>query len=70
MYLEAKVPFGIVRRGVCGWRIRRGSAWTVGGNGPQHEVCEFEPSPGGAPVGSDGPRLWSHDSGRTPFGDD
>ena len=32
VYLEAKVPFGIVRCGRCGWRIRKGSAWTVGGN--------------------------------------
>ena len=33
-YLEAKVPLGIVRCGVCGWLIRQGSAWRVGDNRP------------------------------------
>ena len=28
-YLEAKVPYGIVRCGRCGWRIRKGSGWRV-----------------------------------------
>ena len=67
--LEEKVPFGIVRCGRCGWRIRKGSAWTVGGNGPEHELCEHEPCAGGPPGGLVGPRLWSQDWG-APFDDD
>jgi hypothetical protein len=68
-YLEPKVPYGIVRCGVCGWLIRKGSAWTVGGNGPQHEVCEFDPCSGGPPGDLVGPRLWSQNWG-APFDDD
>ena len=69
-YLEERVPFGIVRCGRCGWRIQKDSAWLVGANGPEHETCEFEVCPGGPPTGTDGPRIWSHDWGRTSFGDD
>ena len=65
MYLEAKVPYGIVRCGRCGWLIRKGSAWTVGGNGPEHELCEHEPCAGGP----QGPRIWSQNWGAT-FDDD
>ena len=50
--LEEKVVFGIVRCGRCGWLIRKGSGWRVGGNGPEHELCEHEPCAGGPP-GSD-----------------
>ena len=69
-YLEPRVPSGLVRCGVCGWVIAKGAAWTIGHNGPQHEVCEFDVCPGGPPTGTDGPRIWSHDWGRTSFGDD
>ena len=65
VYLEAKVPFGIVRCGRCGWLIRKGSGWRVGGNGPEHELCEHEPCAGGPP----GPRIWSQNWGAT-FDDD
>ena len=63
VYLEPKVPLGIVRCGVCGWLIRKGSAWTVGCNGPQHEVCEHEPCAGGPPGPKSGPRIWSQNWG-------
>lgn len=63
--LEEKVIFGIVRCGSCGWLIRKGSGWRVGGNGPEHELCEHEPCAGGQP----GPRIWSQNWG-APFDDD
>jgi hypothetical protein len=68
-YLEPKVPLGIIRCGICGWLIRRGSAWRVGENGPEHETCENEVYPGGPPTGLVGPRLWSRNWGAT-FDDD
>ena len=68
-YLEPKVPYGIVRCGLCGWLIRKGSAWRVGANGPEHELCEHEPCAGGPPGPSIGPRLWSQNWG-APFDDD
>ena len=34
------------------------------------ETCGFEVCPGGPPAGTDGRRIWSHDWGRTSFGDD
>ena len=67
-YLEEKVPFGIVRCGRCGWLIRKGSAWRVGANGPEHETCVHEPCPAGPPDLRNGPRLWSQNWG-APFDD-
>lgn len=61
-YLEEKVPFGIVRCGLCGWRIRKGMGWRVGHNGPEHEACEHA----GEPPGADSVRLWSQDWGLLP----
>ena len=37
----------------------------MGGNGPEHELCEHEPCAGGQP----GPRIWSQNWG-APFDDD
>ena len=67
--LEMRVVYGIVRCGICGWLIRKDSAWRTGDNGLQHQTCEYEVCPGGPPGGSVGPRLWSHDSG-APFDND
>ena len=62
-YLEPKVAHGIVRCGLCGWLIQKGSAWRMGDNGPEHRLCEHEMYPGGPPSGSAGPRVWSQDWG-------
>lgn len=59
--LEPKVEYGIVRCGVCGWLIRKGHAWRVGYNGPEHERCEHQPRAGGPPGPGSGPQLWSQD---------
>ena len=41
--LEALVPHGIVRCGLCGWLIEKGHEWELGGYGPQHAQCEHVP---------------------------
>lgn len=49
--LEPKVEYGIVRCGVCGWLIRKGHAWRVGYNGPEHEAVRA-PAVCGWPAGT------------------
>ena len=54
--LEARVPSGHVRCGVCGFLIEISHAWQSGHQGPQHVRCEHDPPMPPQFV----PRSWSH----------